>query len=45
MLINMYNAQPFLEDCAFVPWEERKNVRRRACVAFLTRQLASNNRS
>ncbi len=27
VLVNMFNAQPFLEDCAFVPWEERKNVR------------------
>jgi len=23
----MYNAQPFLEDCSFVPWEKRKQVR------------------
>ena len=27
VLVNMYNVQPFLEDCAFVPWEERKEVR------------------
>jgi hypothetical protein len=27
VLLNMYNAQPFFEDCAFVPWEQRKNVR------------------
>lgn len=28
VLVNLFNVQPFLEDCAFVPWEERKNVRR-----------------
>jgi hypothetical protein len=27
VLLNMFNAQPFFEDCAFVPWEQRKNVR------------------
>ena len=28
VLVNMYNVQPFLEDCAFEPWEKRKEVRR-----------------
>lgn len=27
VLVNMFNAQPFLEDCALVPWEQRKSVR------------------
>ena len=28
VLVNMYNVQPFLEDCVFEPWEKRKEVRR-----------------
>jgi hypothetical protein len=27
VLLNMFNAQPFFEDCTFVPWEQRKSVR------------------
>jgi hypothetical protein len=38
VLLNMFNAQPFFEDCAFVPWEQRKSVR--ACVGALSRACA-----
>jgi hypothetical protein len=34
VLLNMFNAKPFFEDCAFVPWEQQKAVRAfRATVA------------
>ena len=27
VLLNMFNAKPFFEDCAFIPWEQQKSVR------------------
>ena len=26
VLLNMFNAKPFFEDCAFIPWEQQKSV-------------------
>lgn len=38
VLVNMYNSKKFLEECAFEPWEDNKNVRQEvtAVSAYLT---------
>ena len=43
VLLNMFNAKPFFEDCAFIPWEQQKSVR--AQCGLRTRHVLTTSRA